>query len=93
MFAPVVLIDAVAVLLAALASLLAPVVPVIGLLATAVGVPDTVQVIDAPGATLMGCGPGEHVYVRPAGKPLTAHVADVAVTSGDVPLVHLNVPL
>lgn len=44
----------VAVLLAGLPSLVAPVVPAIVLDPTAVGVPETVQVILAPGATVVG---------------------------------------
>ena len=93
MLAPVVVIDVAAVLFATVASLLAPVVPLIVLVATAVGVPDTVQVIDAPGATLIGCGPGAQLTVSPAGSPLTAHVADVAVINGAAPLLQVNVPL
>ena len=89
---PVVLIDEMAELFAAFGSLLALVVPVIEVVATAVGVPDTVHVIDAPGATLIGCGPGEHVEVKPAGSPAIAHVAEVAVIRGDAPFEHVNVP-
>ena len=91
--AVVVAIDVVAVLFAVLVSLVAPVVPVRVLVPLAVGVPDTVQVIEVFGATLIGCGPGAHDTVRPAGRPPTAHVAAVAVISGDGPLVQLNVPL
>ena len=89
---PVVLMDAMAELFAAFGSLLAPVVPVSGLVAPAVGVPETVHVIDAPAATLIGCGPGAQEYVKPAGKPEMAQVAAVAVTSGAPPFEHVNVP-
>ena len=58
---PVVAIDAVALLLAVLPSFDALVVPLIGDVATAVGVPETVHVMDALGATLIGCGPGAQV--------------------------------
>ena len=89
--APVVVIEVDAVLLAGLPSLLAVVVPEIALVPVAVGVPETVQVIAAPAATLAG-GVGEQLVVRPAGRPLTAHVADVAVSAGDAALVQVNVP-
>ena len=89
---PVVVINAPALLLAALPSLVAPVVPVKVLEPTAVGVPDTVQVMFDPGATVEG-GTGAHEVVNPAGKPLTAHEALVALTAGAAALVQLNVPL
>ena len=89
---PVVAIDVAAVLFVALPSLVAPVVPAIGLVATVVGVPETVQVIEAPAATAAG-GTGTHDVVRPAGKPLTAQVAAVAPSAGAAALEHVNVPL
>ena len=92
MSAPVVLRDVVAVLLAAFASLVAPVVPLSVAVPVAVGVPDTVQVMELPGATLVG-GTGEHDVVRPAGKPATAQLADAAVKNGELPFEHMNVPL
>ena len=85
-------IDAVAVLLAALPSLVAPVVPERAAVPTVVGVPETVHVIDAPAATAVG-GEGTHDVVRPAGKPLTAHVAAVAPSAGAAALEQVNVPL
>ena len=84
--------DAAAVLFAGAPSLVAPVLPMSVLEPTVVGVPVTVQVMAAPGATLTG-GVGEQEVVRPAGKPVTAHVADVAVTSGAPPFVHVKLPL
>lgn len=59
--APVAPKVALAVLFDGLPSLLALVVPVMVVEPGAVGVPEIVQVIDDPGATLIGCGPGEHV--------------------------------
>lgn len=90
--APVVVIDVDAVLFAGLPSLLAVVEPEIALVPTVVGVPDTVQVILAPVATLVG-GAGTQLVVRPAGRPLTAHDADVAVSAGEAAFVHVNVPV
>ena len=90
--APVVVIDVDAVLLAGLPSLLARVVPDNTLVPTAVGVPETVQVMLAPAATLVG-GVGEQLAVRPAGKPEIAHVAAVAVSAGDAAFEQANVPL
>ena len=79
---PVTLIAAVAVLLARFSSLLALVVPLSVALPTAVGVPDTVQVIVALGASDAAGTVGEQTVVRPAGKPLTAQVALVAAMDG-----------
>ena len=90
---PVNVIDLVAVLLAALPSLVAPVVPVAVMVAGAVGVPETVHVIVAPGATVAAGTVGEQVVVSPAGSPETEQVAFVAVSAGDAALVHANVPL
>ena len=81
-----------AALLAALPSLVAPVVPVTLEVATVVGVPETVQVIAAPAARLAAGTVGEHAVVRPAGNPLTAHVAFVAASAGDAASVHVKVP-
>lgn len=88
---PVTAIDPDAVLFAVFGSLLALVVPDTVAVPTAVGVPLTVQVIAAPGAMVAG-GTGEHVVVRPAGRPLTAQVAAVAATAGAAALVHVKVP-
>lgn len=89
---PVTEIEAVAELFAALPSLPAPVVPVSVLDPTVVGVPETVQVIDAPGATVTG-GVGAHDVVSPAGNPATVHVAAVAASNGAAPFEQVNVPL
>jgi hypothetical protein len=83
---------AVAVLLAVLPSLVAPVVPVSVAEPGVVGVPLTVHVILAPGATLVG-GAGTHEAVRPAGKPVTPHVAAVAATAGAAAFEHVKVPV
>ena len=71
-------IDVDALLFEGLPSLDAPVVPATGVVPVAVGVPVTVQTIDAPGATDAG-GVGEHDATRPAGSAPTEHVALVAV--------------
>jgi hypothetical protein len=89
---PVVVSVAVAVLLAALESLVAPVVPLTVETAGVVGVPVTVQTICAPGATDDG-GTGEHDVERPAGKPVTAQLAAVAVTAGAAAFLHVKEPL
>ena len=91
MSAPVTEIVVDAVLLATLTSLVAPVVPLTVDDPTVVGVPETVHVIDAPGATLAG-GTGAHMVVKPAGSPDTAQVAPVAATSGAAPFEQVNVP-
>jgi hypothetical protein len=88
---PVVAIDVDAVLFAAFGSLLAPVVPLMADVAGDVGVPETVHVIAAPGATVDG-GVGAHDVVRPAGRPLTAHDALVAAIAGAAAFEHVNVP-
>ena len=92
MSAPVVAMLVVAVLFAVFGSFVAPVVPVMGAVPTAVGVPETVQVILWPGKTSLG-EVGEQTVERPAGRPATAHVACVAVMRGAVPFEHMNVPL
>lgn len=89
---PVTATAVVALLLAKLPSLLAPVLPVSVLEPTAVGVPETVQVILAPAATVVG-GVGAHEVVRPAGRPATAHAAAVAEAVAVAELVHVKVPL
>ena len=83
---------AVAVLFALLPSFVAPVEPVSVLEPTETGVPETVHVITAPAATSLGTV-GEQIVLKPAGRPLSAHVADVAVAAGDAAFVHVNVPL
>ena len=83
---------AVAVLLAALPSLVAPVVPVNVDEPGEVGVPETVQVIAPPAATVAG-GVGVHDVLRPAGRPDSAHDAEVAVREGAAAFVHVKVPL
>ena len=88
----VVAIDAVAMLLAVFPSLVAPVTPVSVLVPTAVGVPETLQVMAAPAATLTG-GVGAHDVVKPAGSPATEQVAPVAAIRGAAPLEQVNVPL
>jgi hypothetical protein len=82
----------VAVLLDVFGSFDAPVVPVTVELEGAVGVPETVHVIVAPGATLVG-GVGEHDVVRPAGRPVTAQLAAVAAIAGDAAFEQVNVPV
>ena len=82
----------VAELLTGLPSLAAPVVPLRLAEPGAVGVPEMLHVMLAPAATDVG-GTGTHVVVRPAGKPLMAQVADVAVSAGEAAFVHVNVPL
>lgn len=72
--------------------MVAPVVPVTVMVPADVGVPDTVQVIVPPGATLVG-GVGEHDDIRPAGNPEIAHVAAVACRNGDVAFVQVYVPV
>jgi hypothetical protein len=72
---------AVAVLFVELGSFGEPVLPLSGDEPGAVGVPETVQVIAAPGATVEG-GVGAHDVVKPAGRPVTAHVALVAAMAG-----------
>jgi hypothetical protein len=92
MSAPSTVSVALAALLLVLPSLLAPVVPDSVAAPCAVGVPETVHVMLAPGATDAG-GTGEHVVVRPAGNPETAHVAAVAASAGAGALAHVNVPV
>ena len=89
---PAVALTVLALLLAGLPSLLAPVVPETDEEPVVVGVPETVQTICAPAATEAG-GVGVHDVVRPAGKPVTAQLAEVAAKAGDAAFVQLNVPL
>jgi hypothetical protein len=91
--APITLIAAVAMLLARFTALDAPVVPEIGAFPSAVGVPETVHVMTAPGATDAAGTVGEQLCDRPAGRPVTAHEAAVAATAGAAALVQVNVPL
>lgn len=78
----------VALLLAALPSFVAPVVPFRVEEPVAVGVPDTVQVIVAPGATVAG-GVGEQSEVSPAGNPAIAQLALEAATAGALAFVQV----
>lgn len=55
------------------------------------GVPDTVQTIEAPTATLAG-GCGLHEMVRPEGSPVTEHVAFAAAADELAELVHRMLP-
>jgi hypothetical protein len=88
MSAPVTASVVIAVLLVAFGSFDAPVVPVSVDVPTVVGVPETVQVIEPPAATVTGVA-GEHNAVRPAGSVAMAQVAAVAATAGDAALVHV----
>lgn len=88
---PVTVIDVEAVLFDVFESFVAPVVPEIDAVPVAVGVPETVQLTVPEGATLAG-GVGVQEVVNPAGKPVTAHDAFVAVTEGAAPFVHVNEP-
>ena len=89
---PVTATVVVAVLFAVLLSLSALVVPVSVDEPTAVGVPETVHVILAPAATLVG-GVGAQLVVKPAGSPATAHVAAAAACVADAEFVQVKVPL
>ena len=76
-----------------LASLIAPVVTATVLEAADVGVPVTGQLMLAPAATVAG-GVGVHApRLRPAGKPVTAHDAFVALAVAVALLVQRMVPL
>ena len=88
---PVTVTVRVAVLLALLPSFVAPVDPLSVEEPTVVGVPETVQVITPDGATEAG-GVGVHDVVRPAGRPVTAQDAFVAVTAGAAAFEQVNVP-
>ena len=95
---PLVAIDAVAVLLPPavvppLVSLLAPVVAVTVDGPDAVGVPLTGQLMLAPAATVAGGGGEQAPTVTPGGRPLTEHVALVALAVAAALFVHLIVPL
>lgn len=85
---PVIASVAVAVLLAVFGSLVAPVEPLSDDEPGAVGVPETVQVIDAPGLTVAG-GVGAQLEVRPAGSPAMAHDAAVAAMAGELAFVQV----
>jgi hypothetical protein len=82
----------VAMLLAVFGSFDAPVVPLTVEELGAVGVPETVHVIVAPGATVVG-GVGEHDVVSPEGKPVTPQLAAVAATAGAAAFEQVNVPV
>jgi hypothetical protein len=86
---PVTTSDAVAVLLAALPSLPAPVDPDSADVPTAVGVPETVHVIVAPGASEAAGTVGEQVVVKPAGRPAKAQLAPVAAIAGAAAFAHV----
>jgi hypothetical protein len=76
-----------------LVSLVAPVETATVVLPDVVGVPDTGQLMLAPAATVAG-GVGVHVpTVTPAGKPLTAQVAAVALAVAVALLVQRMVPV
>jgi hypothetical protein len=78
--------------LVGLLSLPAPVEPFSVLVPVLTGVPETVQVILAPAATVAG-GVGEQLVLRPAGRPLIAHEAFVADAVAVAELVQVKVPL
>ena len=84
--------DVDALLFEALPSLPAPVVPATVVVPDAVGVPVTVQTIDAPGATETG-GVGAHDVTSPAGNGPTKHVAPVALNVDALEFVQEKVPL
>jgi hypothetical protein len=72
--------------------LTAPVVTETAFDPTAVGVPETGHEILAPAATVAG-GAGVHApTITPGGKPVTAHVALLALAVAVALLVHLIVP-
>jgi hypothetical protein len=71
--------------------LVAPVEPLSVEVPGAVGVPETVQMMDAPGPTVVG-GVGAQLEVRPAGNPAIAQDALVAATAGEIALVQVYVP-
>jgi hypothetical protein len=89
---PVTASDAVVVLFAALPSLPAPVAPDSADVPSAVGVPETVHVMVAPGASVAAGAVGEHVVVKPAGRPASAQLAFVAAIAGAAAFAHVNVP-
>lgn len=80
--------NALAVLFGRLRSFVALVVPVTVTVPAVVGVPETVQVMTAPGLTVVG-GVGVQLDVRPVGKPEIAHVAAVAARYGAAALEHV----
>ena len=82
----------VAVLLDVLSSFVAPVEPLTVLDPAAIGVPVTVQVMLAAAAIVAG-GVGVQDVDRPAGKPATAQVADVALADAPDALVQVKEPL
>jgi hypothetical protein len=97
---PVMAIELVAVLLPPavvppLTSFAAPVVNDSGAIPEAVGVPETVQVITAPMATVPAVGTvGKHTVDKPVGSPAIAQVVKVLAAAVAVAeLVQVNVPL
>ena len=74
-----------AVLFDGLPSLVAPVAPGTVVLPFAVGVPETVQTMLAPGATVVGVD-GEQLAERPGGKALTAQDAAIALAGATTEL-------
>ena len=83
----------IAVLLAVLRSFVAPVVPVRLEEPTAVGVPATVQVMLAPGATVAGVTGEQVPTVTPVGRPVSEQLAAIAGKAGDAALEQAKVPL
>lgn len=76
-----------------LVSLMAPVVVVAIVVPVAIGVPETVQLIEAPAAIVAG-GVGVQVpTVTPAGSPVVVQVALVALAVAEELFVHRIVPL
>ena len=75
-----------------LLSLGAPVVTVTVLDAVEVGVPVTGQLMLVPTATVAGGNGAQVPTVKPAGNPVTEHVAEVALAVAAAALVHLMVP-
>jgi hypothetical protein len=89
---PVTVSEADAVLLPRLSSFVELVVPERVTFPTAVGVPETVQVIAAPGASEAAGTVGKQTVVSPAGKPETAQLAPVAAIDGAAAFEQVNVP-
>lgn len=85
---PVIVSVVVSELLPVLKSFDATVRPLSGNDPVTVGVPETVQTTDAPGATVAGVV-GEQVVVRPAGKPERLQSTLVAAIDGAPAFVHV----
>ena len=75
-----------------LTSLVAPVVAVKVVEPGAVGVPETAHEMLAPAITVAGVEGVQVPIVTPGGKPLTEHVADVALAVAEALLVQTSVP-